>query len=48
MLTREEIKTRNLSQLGRPRNRWEDDIRMDLGKTGWEGVDCTHLAQDRD
>jgi hypothetical protein len=21
--------------LGRPRHRWEDGIRMDLGKTGW-------------
>jgi hypothetical protein len=22
--------------LGRPRRRWEDGIRMDLGQTGWE------------
>jgi hypothetical protein len=29
--------------LGRPRRRWEDNIRMDLGD-----VDCIHLAQDRD
>jgi hypothetical protein len=21
---------------------------MDLRETGWEGVDCIHLAQDRD
>jgi hypothetical protein len=33
--------------LGRPRRRWED-IRMDLRKIGWEGVDWMHLAQDRD
>jgi hypothetical protein len=27
---------------------WEDNIRMDLRKIGWEGVDWIHLAQDRD
>jgi hypothetical protein len=31
--------------LGRPRRRWEDNIRMDL-KEIWEGVDWLHLAQD--
>jgi hypothetical protein len=25
--------------LGRPRHRWEDNIRMDLQETGWEGVE---------
>jgi hypothetical protein len=34
--------------LGRPRRRWEDVIRMDLREIGWEGVDWTRLAQDRD
>jgi hypothetical protein len=34
--------------LGRPRHRWKDDIRMDLGTIGWEGIDWMHLAQDRD
>jgi hypothetical protein len=34
--------------LGRPRRRWENDIRMDLWETGWEGADWTHLAEDRD
>jgi hypothetical protein len=34
--------------LGRSRCRQEDDIKMDLRETGWEGVDKTHLAQDRD
>jgi hypothetical protein len=24
---------------GRPRRRWEDNIRMDLKEIGWEGVD---------
>jgi len=30
--------------LGRPRHRWEDNIRMDPREVGWEGVDWTHLA----
>jgi hypothetical protein len=34
--------------LGRPRRRWEDGTRMDLGETGLEGVDWIRLAQDRD
>jgi hypothetical protein len=33
--------------VGRPRHRWEDDIRMDL-REGWEGVDWMHVVQDRD
>jgi hypothetical protein len=34
--------------LGRPRCRWEDNIKMDLREAGMVGVDCIHLAQDRD
>jgi hypothetical protein len=34
--------------LGRPRRRWEDGIRMDLGEIGLGGVDWIRLAQDRD
>jgi hypothetical protein len=34
-------------QLGRPRRRWEDGIRMDLRETGWGSVDWIQLAQDR-
>jgi hypothetical protein len=34
--------------LGRPRRRWEDNIKMYLTEIGWEDVDCIHLAQDRD
>jgi hypothetical protein len=34
--------------LGRPRRRWEDNIRMDLGEIGFEDVDWIHSAQDRD
>jgi hypothetical protein len=33
--------------LGRPRRRWVDNIRMDLGDVGWNGVDWIDLAQDR-
>jgi hypothetical protein len=34
--------------LGKKLHRWEDNIRMDLRETGWEGKDWMHLAQDRD
>jgi hypothetical protein len=34
--------------LGRPRRRWEDNIRMDLREIGLEDVDWIHLAQDTD
>jgi hypothetical protein len=27
---------------------WEDNIRMDLRKIGWDGMDWIDLAQDRD
>jgi hypothetical protein len=33
--------------LGRPRCRWVDNIRMDVGEVGWGGVDWIGLAQDR-
>jgi hypothetical protein len=33
--------------VGRPRCRWEDEIRMDLRDIGWEGVEWIQLAQDR-
>jgi hypothetical protein len=33
--------------LGRPRRRWEDNIKMDLQEVGW-GMDWTKLPQDRD
>jgi hypothetical protein len=35
-------------QLGRPRRRWVDNIKMNLGEIGWGGVDWISLAQDRD
>jgi hypothetical protein len=34
--------------LGRRRRRWEDNIRMDLRKIRWRGMDWIDLAQDRD
>jgi hypothetical protein len=33
--------------LGIPRNRWEDNIKMDFTETGWGGIDWINLAQDR-
>jgi hypothetical protein len=33
--------------LGKPRRRWEDNIKMDLQDVGW-GMDWIELAQDRD
>ena len=34
--------------LGRPRHRWEDNIKMDLQGVGCGGMDWIELAQDRD
>jgi hypothetical protein len=36
------------SPLGRPRHRWEDNIKMDLKETGWGAMDRINLSQDRD
>jgi hypothetical protein len=33
---------------GRPRRRWEDNIRMNLKEIAWRDVDWMHLAQVRD
>jgi len=33
--------------LGRPRRRWEDNIRMDLREVGCGGMGWMELAQDR-
>jgi hypothetical protein len=30
--------------LGRPRRRWVDNIRMDLGDMGWDDVDWTEFG----
>jgi hypothetical protein len=34
--------------LGRPRCRWEDNIKMDLQEVGCGGKDCIEVADDRD
>jgi len=34
--------------LGRPRRRWEDNIKMFLQEVGCEGTNWIDLAQDRD
>jgi hypothetical protein len=34
--------------LGRPRRRWVDNIKIDLGEIEWDGVDWIDMAQDRD
>jgi hypothetical protein len=34
--------------LGRPRRRWEDNIKMDLTEIGFGDVNWIHWAQDRD
>jgi hypothetical protein len=34
--------------LGRPRRRWVDNIKMNLGKIGWDDVDWIDMIQDRD
>jgi hypothetical protein len=40
-------KPEGMSPPGRPRRKWEDNIRMDVRETGWEVVDWIHLGQDR-
>ena len=34
--------------LGRPRRRWEDNIKVDLHEVGCEGMEWIELAQDMD
>ena len=36
------------SPIGRPRRRWEDNIKIDLQEVGCGGIDWIDLAQDRD
>jgi len=33
--------------LGRPRRRWEDNIKMDLQEVGCGAMDCIELTQNR-
>jgi hypothetical protein len=41
-------KPRGRRPLERPRRRWEDNIKMDIGEIGFGDVDWIHLAQDTD
>ena len=34
--------------LGKPRHRWEDNIKIDLEDMGWRDMDWIDLAWDRD
>jgi len=43
-----EGKSEGKKPLGRPRRRWEDNIRMDLQEVGCGYMDWIGLAQDRD
>jgi len=42
------VKLEGKSQLGRPRRRWEDNIKMDPQEAVCGGMDWIDLAQDRD
>jgi hypothetical protein len=37
-------KPKLMRPLGRPRCRWVDNIKIDLGETGWDGMDWIDLA----
>jgi hypothetical protein len=41
-------KTEGKRPLRRPRCRWLDTIKIDLGEIGWDGVDWIDLAHDKD
>jgi hypothetical protein len=41
-------KPKGKTPLGRPRRRWMDNIRIDLGEVGWGDVDWIGLAKDMD
>jgi hypothetical protein len=34
--------------LGRPRQRWNENIEIDIREIGYVGIDWIHLVQDRD
>jgi hypothetical protein len=42
------VKPEGKRPCGRLKHRWEDGIIIDLGETGYEGVEWIQLAQDRD
>jgi hypothetical protein len=42
------VKPEGKGLLGRPRGRWDDNIKMDLQEVGWGGMGWIDMAQDRD
>jgi hypothetical protein len=42
------VKSEGKKPLGRPRRRWDDNIKIDLQEVRCCGMDWTYLAQDRD
>jgi hypothetical protein len=42
------VKPEGKKALGKPRLRWEANIKMDLQEVGSDGMDWINLAQDRD
>jgi hypothetical protein len=41
-------KPQGKSPFGRPRRRWEGNIKKDFQEVGYEGMDWIKLAEDRD
>jgi hypothetical protein len=41
-------RTEGRRPFGRPRRRWEDNVKMDLQDVGWGDVDWIDMAEDRD
>jgi hypothetical protein len=41
-------KSEGKKPLGRPRRRWDDNIKMELQEVGFGGMDWIKLAQDRE
>jgi hypothetical protein len=37
-------KSEGKTPLGRSRRKWEDNIKMDIRETGWDGMDWLDLA----
>ena len=42
------VKPEGKKLLGRPRHRWEDNIKLDLQEVGCGGMDWIELAEERD
>jgi len=40
------LKAKGKRQLGKPRRRWEDNIKTGVQQIGWDGLDWFDLAQD--